>query len=141
MSIGIVLKPTPPGLSRKSAPPNARGFLVGQHGTWIVMGYAIAGWVGAGTYYSSNLSFQWRFPIALSMIFPLALALCAPWIPESPRWCKSALRASDSLQLAHLTQCSQKTDGTRHGRLSNVCMEVQLRTKRHCNMPVKNSTR
>jgi len=50
------------------------------------MGYAIAGWVGAGTYYSSNLSFQWRFPIALSIIPPFALALCAPWIPESPRW-------------------------------------------------------
>ncbi|OQU93801.1 hypothetical protein CLAIMM_00268 [Cladophialophora immunda] len=68
------------------SPPNARGFLVGQHGTWIVLGYAIAGWVGAGTYYSSNLSFQWRFPIALSIIPPLALAMCAPWIPESPRW-------------------------------------------------------
>ena len=75
-------------MTREPAPPNARGFLVGQHGTWIVMGYAIAGWVGAGTYYSSNLSFQWRFPIALSIVPPLALALCAPWIPESPRWCK-----------------------------------------------------
>ncbi|KAK4936073.1 hypothetical protein LTR10_022975 [Elasticomyces elasticus] len=68
------------------SPPNARGFLVGQHGTWIVMGYAIAGWVGAGTYYSSNLSFQWRFPIALSIVPPLALAICSPWVPESPRW-------------------------------------------------------
>ena len=75
-------------LTRESAPPDARGFLVGQHGTWIVMGYAIAGWVGAGTYYASNLSFQWRFPIALSIIWPLALAICAPWIPESPRWCE-----------------------------------------------------
>ena len=70
------------------APPNARGFLVGQHGTWIVFGYALAGWVGVGTYYSSNLSFQWRFPIALSCLPPLALALCSPWIPESPRWRK-----------------------------------------------------
>ncbi|KEF63824.1 uncharacterized protein A1O9_01802 [Exophiala aquamarina CBS 119918] len=68
------------------SPPNARGFLVGQHGTWIVLGYAVAGWVGAGTYYSSNLSFQWRFPIALAILPPLALALCSPWIPESPRW-------------------------------------------------------
>jgi len=68
------------------SPPNARGFLVGQHGTWIVFGYALAGWVGVGTYYSSNLSFQWRFPIALSCLPPLALALCSPWIPESPRW-------------------------------------------------------
>jgi hypothetical protein len=44
--------------------------------------------VGAGTYYSTNLAFQWRFPIALSILPPLALAMCAPWIPESPRWRK-----------------------------------------------------
>lgn len=69
-----------------SAPPNARGFLVGQHGTWIVTGYAIAGWVGVGTYYSDNSSFQWRFPIALSCLAPLALLCCSPWVPESPRW-------------------------------------------------------
>jgi MFS family permease len=75
-------------LTWHKAPPDARGLLVGQHGTWIVAGYAIAGWVGAGTYYSSNLSFQWRFPIALSIVPPLALALCAKWIPESPRWCE-----------------------------------------------------
>jgi MFS family permease len=68
------------------APPNARGFLVGQHGSWLVFGYAVAGWVGVGTYYSSNPSFQWRFPIALSCAPPLALLLCSPWIPESPRW-------------------------------------------------------
>jgi MFS family permease len=68
------------------APPAARGLLVGQHGTWIVFGYAIAGWVGVGTYYSPNLSFQWRFPIALACLPPLCLLACSPWIPESPRW-------------------------------------------------------
>jgi MFS family permease len=71
------------------APPSSRGFLVGQHGTWIVLGYAIAGWVGAGTFYSSNLSFQWRFPIAVACLPPMGLLACSPWIPESPRWCTS----------------------------------------------------
>lgn len=42
-----------------------------------------------GTFYSSNLSFQWRFPIALACVPPLALLACSPWIPESPRWCTS----------------------------------------------------
>src|SRR5882762_8446978 len=78
-------------LTLPTAPPSARGFLVGQHGTWIVFGYAIAGWVGVGTYYSTNLSFQWRFPIALACIPPLCLLGCGPWIPESPRWCTSDL--------------------------------------------------
>ncbi|KAG6372302.1 general substrate transporter [Boletus reticuloceps] len=68
------------------SPPSARGFLVGQHGAWIVLGYAIAGWVGVGTYYSSDMSFQWRFPLALQCVCPLALLCCSPWVPESPRW-------------------------------------------------------
>ncbi len=70
------------------APPDVRGFLVGQHGTWIVVGYSLAGWVGVGSYYSSNLSFQWRFPIALGVLPPLVLLIYSPKIPESPRWRK-----------------------------------------------------
>lgn len=77
-----------------TAPPSTRGFLVGQHGTFAIFGYALAGWVGVGTYYSRNPSFQWRFPIALCCLFPLALALCSPMIPESPRWRKSMAEAN-----------------------------------------------
>ncbi|EJU04808.1 general substrate transporter [Dacryopinax primogenitus] len=57
------------------SPPTSRGLLVGQHG-----------WVGVGTFYSSNLSFQWRFPIAVSCLWPAALLLFSPGVPESPRW-------------------------------------------------------
>ncbi|KAG0707359.1 general substrate transporter [Suillus ampliporus] len=53
------------------SPPSSRGLL----GTWIVLGYTIASWVGVGTFYSANLSFQWRFPLALQCIFPLGLLL------------------------------------------------------------------
>ena len=69
-----------------AAPPSARGFLVGQHGTWAIFGYALAGWVGVGAYYSKNLSFQWRFPIAVAILPPLALLAFSPFVPESPRW-------------------------------------------------------
>lgn len=68
------------------APPGARGFLAGQHGGFAILGYAIAGWVGVGTYYSANPSFQWRFPIAMACVFPVALLACSPLVPESPRW-------------------------------------------------------
>ncbi|KAG0646295.1 Major facilitator superfamily transporter mfsA [Hyphodiscus hymeniophilus] len=53
-------------LQQTMPPPSARGFLVGQHGTFAIFGYAIAGWVGVGAYYSTNLAFQWRFPIAVA---------------------------------------------------------------------------
>ncbi|KZO90717.1 general substrate transporter [Calocera viscosa TUFC12733] len=68
------------------SPPTSRGLLVGQHGAWIVVGYAVASWVGVGTFYSTNLSFQWRFPIAVGCIWPLGLLIFSPWVPESPRW-------------------------------------------------------
>ncbi|KAG2345534.1 general substrate transporter [Suillus weaverae] len=75
-----------PIFQAENSPPSSRGLLVGQHGAWIVFGYAIASWVGIGTFYSSNLSFQWRFPLALQCVFPLGLFCCSPWVPESPRW-------------------------------------------------------
>ncbi|EIW82727.1 general substrate transporter [Coniophora puteana RWD-64-598 SS2] len=78
------------------SPPASRGLLVGQHGAWIVAGYAIASWVCVGTYYSSNASFQWRFPLALQCVAPLFLLGCSPWIPESPRWLLMKGRSDES---------------------------------------------
>ncbi|OQV09528.1 hypothetical protein CLAIMM_13641 [Cladophialophora immunda] len=68
------------------APPATRGFLVAQHGFILVMGYAIAGWVGYATYFADSPPFQWRFPLALQTLWPMCLGCLLPWIPESPRW-------------------------------------------------------
>ncbi|KAH8797951.1 general substrate transporter [Xylogone sp. PMI_703] len=92
------------------SPPQARGFLVGQHGTWIVFGYALAGWVGVGTYYSSNSSFQWRFPIALSCLPPLCLLCCGPWIPESPRWLLTKDRNEEAWDIIHRLHADDHTE-------------------------------
>ncbi|KAH7907374.1 general substrate transporter [Hygrophoropsis aurantiaca] len=78
------------------SPPSSRGLLVGQHGVWIVAANAIAGWIGVGTYYSTNMSFQWRFPMALQCLCPLALLCCSPWVPESPRWLLMQGRRAES---------------------------------------------
>ena len=68
------------------APPATRGFLVGQHGFILVLGYSLAAWVGYACYYSKNLSFQWRFPLSLQVLWPLALFVLGFVLPESPRW-------------------------------------------------------
>lgn len=67
------------------APPASQGFLVGQHGFILVVGYALAGWTGFSSYFARNILFQWRFPLALHYIWPLALLMVLLWIPKSPR--------------------------------------------------------
>lgn len=55
----------------------------------IVVGYSIAGWTGVGTNYSTDAALQWRLPLALQCLFPVLILALSPFIPESPRWCKS----------------------------------------------------
>ncbi|KAG1718999.1 general substrate transporter [Suillus lakei] len=81
------------------SPPSSRGLLVGQHGVWIVAANAATGWIAVGTYYSTNLSFQWRFPFALQCACPLLLLCCSPWVPESPRWLLMQGRDAESWEI------------------------------------------
>ncbi|MCJ1303989.1 hypothetical protein MMC08_006800 [Hypocenomyce scalaris] len=95
------------------SPPSARGFLVGQHGTFAIFGYAIAGWVGVGTYYSQNLALQWRLPIAVACIWPLALLLCSPLIPESPRWLLTRDRNEEAWEIVSRLHGGDKDEDRR----------------------------
>ncbi|OAL44212.1 general substrate transporter, partial [Pyrenochaeta sp. DS3sAY3a] len=77
-----------PIMQAEMSPPASRGFLVGQHGSGFILvaGYMIAGWIGYGCYFSTNLKFQWRFPLAIGCLWPLLMLIVIPFIPESPRW-------------------------------------------------------
>ncbi|KAK7890390.1 hypothetical protein LTR67_008276 [Exophiala xenobiotica] len=68
------------------APPATRGFLVAQHGVVLVLGYSLAAWIGVACFFSSNPHFQWRFPLIVQVIWPLAMLILTPFLPESPRW-------------------------------------------------------
>lgn len=70
----------------ESSTPAKRGMLTGLHGFFLVAGYNVSAWVGFACYFSSNLSFGWRGPIAFTCIPPIVLLIGCIWVPESPRW-------------------------------------------------------
>lgn len=85
-------------------PVNIRGALVDIHAILLVLGYTIQGWVGFGKciryreqcmgfdsyckgfYFWQGGSNTWRPPMALTVVWPLALLIGLPFLPESPRW-------------------------------------------------------
>ena len=83
--LGALATLVPIYLSEAST-PSKRGMLTGLHGFFLVSGYNISAWVGFGCFFSDNLTFGWRGPIAFTCIPPLILLIGCFWIPESPRW-------------------------------------------------------
>lgn len=83
--LGALATLTPIYLAEAST-PEKRGMLTGLHGFFLVAGYNISAWVGFGCYFSSNLTFGWRGPIAFTTIPALLLLVGCIWVPESPRW-------------------------------------------------------
>ena len=83
--LGALATLVPVYLSEAST-PSKRGMLTGLHGFFLVSGYNISAWVGFGCFFSDNLTFGWRGPLAFTCIPPLILLIGCFWIPESPRW-------------------------------------------------------
>ncbi|KAH7090548.1 general substrate transporter [Paraphoma chrysanthemicola] len=70
----------------EASTPSKRGMLTGLHGFFLVSGYNISAWVGFGCFFSTNLTFGWRGPLAFTCLPPLILLIGCIWVPESPRW-------------------------------------------------------
>ncbi|KAJ5493670.1 hypothetical protein N7463_009757 [Penicillium fimorum] len=62
-----------------------RGFLVCFEGAMIAGGTFIAYWVVFGLSHAAE-SVQWRFPIALQILFAIVVATGALMLPDSPSW-------------------------------------------------------
>ncbi|KAH7124478.1 general substrate transporter [Dactylonectria macrodidyma] len=70
------------------APPKLRGLFVGLTGVILMLGQAIASYMGLAFFSIQNgSSIQWRGPLGIQAIFPLISLVVAKWLPESPRWC------------------------------------------------------
>ncbi|KAI8932244.1 hypothetical protein NX059_011123 [Plenodomus lindquistii] len=68
------------------APPHLRGAMVGLQLTVLAAAGAIGAWVGYAANFSSNLSFAWRFPLALQALPAIIIVIGVWFIPFSPRW-------------------------------------------------------
>ncbi|CAK7235557.1 hypothetical protein SBRCBS47491_009333 [Sporothrix bragantina] len=97
-----------PMFQSEIAPPASRGFLVSQHGVVLVGGYAIAAWIGYASYFSSNDSFQWRFPLSVQVLWPLIMLCLTPFLPESPRWLLMRGRSDEAWAIVERLHDSKK---------------------------------
>ncbi|AMD20893.1 HDR151Cp [Eremothecium sinecaudum] len=70
--------------SEMSKPEN-RGLLVNLEGSVIAVGTMIAYWIDFGLSYVDS-SAQWRFPVAMQIVFAVFLLIGCTQLPESPRW-------------------------------------------------------
>ncbi|KAF2802682.1 general substrate transporter [Mytilinidion resinicola] len=68
------------------APPDLRGTMVAFQIVTLNLAGALASWVGFACNHSTNLSFQWRFPIGLQCLPAILLIIGCFFIPFSPRW-------------------------------------------------------
>ncbi|KAF1831116.1 MFS sugar transporter [Decorospora gaudefroyi] len=79
----------------EASTPSKRGMLTGLHGFFLVSGYNGSAWVGFGCFFSDNLTFGWRGPLAFTCLPPLVLLIGCIWVPESPRWLIAKNRAPE----------------------------------------------
>lgn len=93
-----------------------RGAMVAMTGVMYSMGYSLAGWLGYACYHmpsnSPAVSFSWRFPLAVQVLFPLVVLAGSSWIPYSPRWLLQQNRREEALSI--LERLHETPDDPQH---------------------------
>lgn len=107
------------------APPAIRGLLVGTHGVVIVIGYITASWIGFGFYFVNASGAQWRIPLAVQCIPPLALVSGVMFVPESPRWCQCLPGVRFLLCAKSLIRYNSDSTRSHRRSLHRVCIDTR----------------
>lgn len=76
-----------------------RGQAIGFEFVFNIMGLALVYWVSFGVRDMEAGGFNWRFPIALQLVFVLMLLVCLPFFPESPRWLAKMGRVNEARRI------------------------------------------
>nr|UJH94594.1 Stl1.4 [Starmerella bombicola] len=89
---------TIPVWQSEMARPERRGILVQMEGSVVAIGTMIAYWFDFGLSFINN-SIAWRFPVALQIVFALAVLLATSGLPESSRWLVAKGRHDEARQV------------------------------------------
>lgn len=93
-----VISSTCPIYVAECSPSRIRGKLVVLGSLCVTFGVCVASWINFALFGRPG-PLQWRFPLALQLIFPVLVVLLLPLSVESPRW----LMLRGDLEAARLT--------------------------------------
>ena len=85
-------------------------------------------WVGYGAYFSSNLTLQWRLPLALSCLAPVFIVAGVWYLPESPRylcWVGKSDEAWSIIQRLHHDP-TDTSDAAAHAEFVQISRQVEF---------------
>ncbi|KAI0132495.1 putative sugar transporter [Xylariales sp. AK1849] len=86
---------TCPVFMAETSPSHVRGKLVVLGSLCNTVGFCLANWINFSLFENEG-PFQWRFPLAFQLVFPLIVVMFLPLTIESPRWLLSRSRQSEA---------------------------------------------
>ena len=104
--------------------------MVGLHGVLIGLSYSLTGFVSYACSFSTNIAFQWRFPIAVQMLWPGILFGGMFFLPYSPRWLLSQGREEEAWETTKRLHVNKKDPEDSYARSEFRQMKEQITYER-----------